>query len=284
MRVCLLVPAPDYPERWDWAYDNQAEALRRVDLVVEPRPWTEPGDVSAFDLILPLVAWGYNLEFTRWMALLDQAEREQWRLVNPAPLLRWNSDKTYLAELGERGIPTVDTVAVDRLDDPDLAAARSRFATDELIVKPPISAGAHGTYRLGMNDVVPDDVAGTRMLVQPFERSIEGTGEWSLLLFDGVLSHAIIKRPKPGDFRVQPHLGGFDEPCEAPAGSFELARAALAAAPARATYARVDIIRSSDGDLKIMELELIEPALFLHHSADCGAAFASAVRDAAAQP
>ena len=284
MRVCLLVPAPDYPERWDWAYDNQAEALRRVDLVVEPRPWTEPGDVSAFDLILPLVAWGYNLEFTRWMALLDQAEREQWRLVNPAPLLRWNSDKTYLAELGERGIPTVDTVAVDRLDDPDLAAARSRFATDELIVKPPISAGAHGTYRLGMNDVVPDDVAGTRMLVQPFERSIEGTGEWSLLLFDGVLSHAIIKRPKPGDFRVQPHLGGFDEPCEAPAGSVELARAALAAAPARATYARVDIIRSSDGDLKIMELELIEPALFLHHSADCGAAFASAVRDAAAQP
>ena len=114
-------------------------------------------------------------------------------------------------------------------------------------------------------------------VVQPFERSIEGTGEWSLLLFDGVLSHAIIKRPKPGDFRVQPHLGGFDEPCEAPAGSVELGRAALAAAPARATYARVDIIRSSDGDLKIMELELIEPALFLDHAPDGGATFTRSI-------
>jgi glutathione synthase/RimK-type ligase-like ATP-grasp enzyme len=121
------------------------------------------------------------------------------------------------------------------------------------------------------------------MLIQPFQKAIEGDGEYSLMLFGGRFSHAIVKRPKAGDFRVQPHLGGRDEPCDPPEGAIDLARTALAAAPAPATYARVDIIRDNDGELRIMELELIEPALFLHHSPDRGAAFASAVV-AAAKP
>jgi len=106
---------------------------------------------------------------------------------------------------------------------------------------------------------------------------ISRTGEFSLMLFDGEFSHAVVKRPKSGDFRVQEHLGGVTLPSAAPPGSIELARAALAAAPAKATYARVDIVPDDEGTLRIMELELIEPALFLEHAPDKGAAFTRAI-------
>jgi glutathione synthase/RimK-type ligase-like ATP-grasp enzyme len=278
-----LVPAPGYPEPWNWAFDVQAEALRNAGLAVEAHSWTDFADGASFDLVMPLVAWGYNLDYPRWIDFLDRADAAGWRMANPVPLLRWNSDKTYLAELGSRGIPTVQTIAVDALDEQALADARRQFGVPELVVKPPISAGAHGTYRLGEGAPIPADVSGQRMLIQPFQKAIEGDGEYSLMLFGGRFSHAIVKRPKAGDFRVQPHLGGRDEPCDPPEGAIDLARTALAAAPAPATYARVDIIRDNDGELRIMELELIEPALFLHHSPDRGAAFASAVV-AAAKP
>jgi glutathione synthase/RimK-type ligase-like ATP-grasp enzyme len=278
-----LVPAPGYPEPWNWAFDVQAEALRNAGLAVEAHSWTDFADGASFDLVMPLVAWGYNLDYPRWIDFLDRADAAGWRMANPVPLLRWNSDKTYLAELGSRGIPTVQTIAVDALDEQALADARQQFGVPELVVKPPISAGAHGTYRLGEGAPIPADVSGQRMLIQPFQKAIEGDGEYSLMLFGGRFSHAIVKRPKAGDFRVQPHLGGRDEPCDPPEGAVDLARTALAAAPAPATYARVDIIRDNDGELRIMELELIEPALFLHHSPDRGAAFASAVV-AAAKP
>jgi len=97
------------------------------------------------------------------------------------------------------------------------------------------------------------------------------------MLFNGEFSHAVVKRPKTGDFRVQPHLGGVTLPSPPPPGSIELARQALAAAPAKATYARVDMVPGDDGELLIMELELIEPALFLDHAPDKGEAFTNSI-------
>ncbi len=100
------------------------------------------------------------------------------------------------------------------------------------------------------------------------------------MLFGGQFSHCIVKRPKAGDFRVQPHLGGTETPCAPPTGAIALAQAALKAAPAPATYARVDMIEGEAGALQIMELELIEPALWLQHAPDKGAAFAEAIKAA----
>jgi hypothetical protein len=98
------------------------------------------------------------------------------------------------------------------------------------------------------------------------------------MLFDGVFSHAVVKRPRAGDYRVQPHLGGREEPCAAPDGAVDIARAALAATPGNPAYARVDLVRGNDGELKIMELELIEPSLWLQHAPDQGESFAAAIR------
>ena len=276
MRAAIFVPSPDYPEDWDWAYEVEAAVLLRAGFSVEARDWTNPGDLTGFDLVMPLVAWGYHQDPRRWHALLDRLEREAVPTLNPVPLLRWNSDKRYLAELRNRNVATIPTRLVESLDEAALAAARVEFG-DQLVVKPPVSASAHGTHLLGPNDPVPPDSLRQAMLIQPFLRSVGSEGEYSIMLFGGRFSHSIVKRPKAGDYRVQPHLGGTELPCEPPAGAIELANAALAAAPAKAAYARVDIVRDNDGELAIIELELIEPALWLQHAPDGGASFAAAL-------
>jgi glutathione synthase/RimK-type ligase-like ATP-grasp enzyme len=281
MRIAMLVPAPDYPEPWRWAFDVEADVLRARGAQVEAIAWTEVNDVSGFDLVLSLVAWGYHLDYARWLAFLNRAEGERWPLFNPAPLLRWNSDKAYLAELADAGVPTVPTLAVESCCDADLAEARQQFGSDWLVIKPPVSASATGTHRLGPGDDIPAESRGRPMIIQPLIEEIAKTGEFSLMLFDGEFSHAVVKRPGPGDFRVQPHLGGVTLPSDAPAGAEQLAKLALAAAPAPATYARVDIVPDDEGVLRIMELELIEPALFLDHAPDGGAAFSRAILSAA---
>ena len=280
MRIAVLVPAPNYPEPWRWAYDVEAAALEGGGAAVEPIAWTQASDLGAFDLVLPLVAWGYHLDYPRWLDFLERAEQRRLPLLNPPALLRWNSDKAYLAELGEAGVPTVPTLAVEACCDADLDEARRRFCSEWLVIKPPVSASAAGTYRLGPKDDLPKETRRKPMIVQPLIDEISRTGEFSLMLFDGEFSHAVVKRPKSGDFRVQPHLGGVTLPSEPPPGGIELAQQALAAAPARATYARVDMVPDDEGTLRIMELELIEPALFLDHSQDDGAAFVRSILSA----
>ena len=279
MRSAILVPAPDYPEDWDWAYEPEAAVLLRAGFSVETRPWNDAGDLSEFDLVMPLIAWGYHFDPPRWHALLDHLERRQSPVLNPVPLLRWNSDKRYLTELAAEGVATIPTRLAEQLDEAALADARAEFG-DDLVIKPPVSAGAHGTHRLGPTDPIPDGSLGQPMLIQPFLRSVAEEGEYSILLFSGNFSHAIVKRPKAGDYRVQPHLGGTEAACQPPSGAIELARAALAAAPADAVYARVDMVRDNDGRLAIIELELIEPSLWLQHAPDGGTSFVQAIRDA----
>jgi glutathione synthase/RimK-type ligase-like ATP-grasp enzyme len=282
MRIAVLVPDPDYPEPWRWSYEPQAQPLIAAGAEVEPLVWTEVGDISDYDLILPLVAWGYHLKYERWLAVLNRAASERWPMVNPPPLLRWNSDKAYLAELAERGVPTVPTLAVESCCDADLEEARRRFGSDWLVIKPPVSAGAVRTHRLGPNDDLPADSLRQPMIIQPLIEEIARTGEFSLMLFDSEFSHAVVKRPAAGDFRVQEHLGGETLPCKAPpAGAVRLAQQALGAAPAKATYARVDIVPDDAGTLRIMELELIEPSLFLNHAPDGGAAFTRSILSSA---
>ncbi|AMG76090.1 MAG: hypothetical protein ABS88_16155 [Sphingopyxis sp. SCN 67-31] len=279
-RVAILVPAADYGEHWHPALARKTAALTAAGLAVEPRVWTDPGDLSGFGLILPLLAWGYPRASARWYALLDRLEAEGLRVVNPVLVLRWNSDKAYLAELGAKGVAVVPTIEVTALDDDALAAARAALGAEELVVKPPVSAGSDGTHRLAADATVPPDARGQRRLIQPFMPGVLAEGEYSLFLFGGRYSHAIVKRPAAGDFRVQPQFGGREEIWTASAAARSLAESALAAAPAATIYARVDMIGDGRGGLAIMELELIEPQLFLNFAPDSGAAFGAAVAGA----
>ncbi len=274
-RVAILVPAPDYEENWRPAFARKAAALAAAGLAVEQRVWTDPGDLTGFDLILPLFAWGYQRDVAVWYALLDRLAGLP--VVNPVPVLRWNSDKAYLAELGAKGVAVVPTVDVAALDDASLAQARAALGVEEVVVKPAVSGGADGTHRVAPGAPMPTDALGQRRLVQPLMPGILADGEYSLFFFGGAFSHAIVKRPASGDFRVQEQFGGRETRWDASDPARLLAAAALAAAPAPPVYARVDMVGDAAGVLHIMELELIEPSLFLHHAADKGAAFGRAV-------
>ena len=277
-RVAILVPAPDYEENWRPAFARKAAALAAAGLAVEQRVWTDPGDLTGFDLILPLFAWGYQRDVAVWYALLDRLAGLP--VVNPVPVLRWNSDKAYLAELGAKGVAVVPTVEVAALDDASLAQARAALGAEEVVVKPAVSGGADGTHRVAPGAPVPTDALGQRRLVQPLMPGILADGEYSLFFFGGAFSHAIVKRPASGDFRVQEQFGGRETRWDASAAARLLAAAALAAAPAPPIYARVDMVGDAAGVLHIMELELIEPSLFLHFAEDKGAAFGFAVAGA----
>ncbi len=279
LRIAILCPTPEYEEDWSHIRADYVRLLGDGAIFID---WTKANDFSGFDLVTPLLAWGYPRDCARWFTLLDQLEAENVPVRNPVSILRWNSDKSYLAELDAAGIPSVPTIWSPLLDRVALEDARKSFNVETLIVKPPISGGADGTFRLERDDIVPASVAGQRMMIQPYVPNIAEEGEYSLFYFAGTFSHSIVKRPATGDFRVQEQYGGREEAVPAPEGALMLAKQTLEAA-AKITqsgplaYARVDILRDGDGVFRLMELELIEPSLFLHFAPDAGAAFAQAM-------
>jgi hypothetical protein len=279
VRLAVLCPTPEYEE--DWSH-IKADYIRLFGEETTFIDWTTADHLTGFDLVTPLLAWGYPRDTAAWFALLYRMETERVPISNPVRILRWNSDKNYLGDLETAGIVTVPTRMSDALDVDALADARDIFACDTLVIKPPISGGADGTYRLEPDEPIPASVAGKRMMIQPFLPSIAVEGEYSLFYFGGELSHAIIKRPAAGDFRVQEQFGGREDAIEAPSPAIALATAALVAASqitgtGPLAYARVDMLRDSEGRFRLMELELIEPSLFLHFAPDQGAAFARAM-------
>ncbi|MFI5706688.1 RimK family alpha-L-glutamate ligase [Kribbella sp. NPDC051620] len=259
-----------------------AAALRTAGLDPVAEVWTDPSvDWSAYDAVLLRAVWDYHLhylEFTEWLGQLDKAGV---KLINEADLVRWNADKRYLLELRERGVAIVPSqVAAGAC----LREVVGGLDGQEIVIKPTVSATAHHTIRgtAGSAELssaiedLPDDV----YLVQPFQPEIQSEGEWSLIFFGGEFSHAVLKRPAAGDYRVQNDFGGTAELLDPPAAVLDGSIAAIAAANSRQApvYARVDGILSN-GRYLLMELELIEPYLFLPLAASATTRFATAVAD-----
>ncbi len=278
-RLAILCPIPEYEEDWSHIRADYVRLLGADTVFVD---WTKAGDLSGFDLVTPLLAWGYQRDCPRWFDLLDRLEADNIAVSNPVRVLRWNSDKAYLAELDAAGIATVPTRVSEALNQAALDEARQAFGTDILVIKPPISGGADGTFKLALNDLMPASVAGHRMMIQPYLPSIAAEVDYSLFYFGGTFSHSIIKRPAAGDFRVQDQFGGYEEAIEAPVAAKALAQSALDTTAeltrtGTLTYARVDMLRDGEGVFRLMELELIEPSLFLRFASDGGMAFADAL-------
>jgi len=274
LKIAILTPDPDYEEHWQPVAERYRILLGSG---AERRAWNDPGDLSGFNLILPLMAWGYQRDPVHWFHLLDAWEAAGLRFANPIATLRWNTNKDYLFDLEKAGVAIVPSRLAYALTRDDVDAARTVFGCETIVIKPTISGGADGTHRLGPNDPIPFDALECEMLIQPLMPMIAREGEFSLFYFAGKFSHAILKIPEIGDFRVQEQFGGREVTIEAPVAGFILAEAALAAAPGPLTYARVDMVRGEDGGFYLMELELIEPSLFLDHARDGGAAFVAAV-------
>ena len=260
-----------------------ATAVARHGLAVVPAVWDDPAvDWTAFAAVVVRSTWDYHHrpgEFLAWIARLALAGVRVW---NPPPLLRWNLDKRYLAELAGAGIPVVPTVTVPRGSRTSLAGALASAGWDDVVVKPAVSASAHETWRSSRARAPADAARFSALvrtgdvLVQPYQPAIE-RGEWSLCFLGGEYSHAVLKRPRRGDFRVQSELGGAVV-VEAPSPALiRQAEAVVAHIPGPWLYARMDAC-DERGTLVLMELELIEPTLFFHADSAAAGRFAEALR------
>ncbi|HEX8584812.1 MAG TPA: hypothetical protein VF680_10405 [Allosphingosinicella sp.] len=279
--ICILTPDPAdeaYETRWRDVLERNAAPLRAAGMEVVGRSWTGTDDLTQFALVLPLLAWGYPHAHDRWVEAVTSWEGQGVRLQNPASVLRWNADKRYVGRLGKRGAPVVPTLYADRLTLDIMEEARARFATDALVAKPQVSSTAWQTIRWRPGKSLDGGPEGPAM-VQPYLPAIEQTGEVSLLYFNGRFSHAISKRPQPGDFRVQPEFQGIIAAHDPVPDEREAAQRVLAAVDEPLLYARIDLVRGLTDEPQLIELEAIEPDLYLGYAPDRGATFAAAVRE-----
>lgn len=284
--VCLLTPDPadpSYADHWPQVLARLSEALATQGVAVEARAWTDHvTDASAlggFPLVLPLVVWGYHRDHGRWLEACETWTAAGLPLANPAPVLAWNSDKTYLRRLEQAGVALPPTLWVMAPQQADIDAAFDRLSAERIVVKPTVSGGAWKTLRLSRGETVSGAPDGPAM-IQPYLPAIETEGELSLLFFGGRFSHAVRKTPIGGDFRIQSQYGGDYAPEPAPpAEALALAGRVLAAVDEPLLYARIDMVRDEAADWLLMEAELIEPDFYLACAPDRGAGFARAVRE-----
>jgi glutathione synthase/RimK-type ligase-like ATP-grasp enzyme len=261
------------------------DALVARGATVDERSWSDPMvRWDEYDAVIVRSCWDYfhrPADFHRWV---DELDARRARVFNTTTTLRWNADKAYLRDLAACGVPVIPTHWIDRETLASLDDVRRRTGWSELVVKPAVSGGAHRTWRASPGDLADDarlsEMAGSgTVLIQPLVDEIEREGEWSLIFFDGEFSHAVMKRPQSGDFRVQAEHGGTVEPIVPPAPIIADAARALDAARVAGEaplYARVDgcVV---DGTLMLMELELLEPELFLRTDPVAGDRLASAL-------
>jgi glutathione synthase/RimK-type ligase-like ATP-grasp enzyme len=250
-----------------------AVALAEEGFDVQPVIWSgAQQDWQVFDAVVVRSCWDYHLraeEFLEWIALL---ERSGVAVVNSPALIRWNANKVYLGELAVAGIAMPDTVFVESGMELDLTKVCASRGWGSAVVKPTISASAYCTERR-----CSGRVRGPAM-VQQYIAAIETAGEWSLVYINGKFSHAVIKKPQAGDFRVQFAFGGTVRVAEPYWELLVFAEAVLNRLAWPSSFARVDIV--ADGaSMQLMELEVIEPELFLDLVPGSSRRLASAIRD-----
>jgi glutathione synthase/RimK-type ligase-like ATP-grasp enzyme len=260
------------------------EPLQARDIAAQAAVWSDSSRRWAdYDAVILRSCWDYHLrvaEFLQWIAAL---EKDGVRLWNPPAMICWNANKTYLRDLESRGVPIVPTFWPE--DHVDLREVLDAHGWEKAVVKPRVSATAHRTRLISLNDadsvqtLLEDLLRGPGVMVQEFMNDIQTSGEWSLIFFSGEFNHAVIKTPKAGDFRVQHDFGGAERSARAPSAMIDAASRILAALDTVPLYARVDGVESN-GQFLLMELELIEPALFLSRNADAPERFARAIVDA----
>ncbi len=247
--------------------------LNTLGITARPAVWNDPDVLwQDFDAVIIRSIWDYHHHHNAFLAWITRLERQGVSLWNAPSVLRWNSHKRYLLDIAEWDIPTIATLYFSQGETADLTTLLRRHGWQEAVVKPAVSASAFNTSRI----TVPVPHAGQAqfdfllaqgdVLVQPYLPEITD-GEWSLIFFNSVFSHAVLKRPGAGDFRVQREFGGSSTVQQAPAPLIEQATSILRRlkdSPIKADllYVRVDGVMR-DNTFIVMELEAVEPSLFI---------------------
>jgi hypothetical protein len=283
-RIALLT----LEDRGDFVIDDEvaiAELTRRGWDAVE-LPWSHP-DVTwtDYELVVVRTTWDYHLRPDEFLETLAAIEASGARLENSRRLIAWNLDKRYLRELETAGVPIVPSVWGRGGNGAVFSGLFAALQEAEIVIKPTVSANANDTFRLRA-PLSPEqllhlaDVFRDRdWFAQPFLRSIVTEGEYSAFYFNGRLSHACLKVPMAGDFRVQEEHGGSIRGVQASDDVRRVGEIVMSAIAPAPLQARVDLARLADGSLALMELELIEPSLYFRSDPNAAANFADALAE-----
>jgi glutathione synthase/RimK-type ligase-like ATP-grasp enzyme len=259
-------------------------ALENKGLKVDRKSWSAKNhDWTDTQFAIFRSTWDYFErldEFIRWMGRASRTTR----LINEFRLAQWNLDKHYLLDLEQNGIPIVPTIFIKPHERTTLMdeILKSNLINGA-VLKPSISGAARHTYRLKAHNIENHEAIFQRLIkteslmLQPFLENIIEKGEISLMVINGKYTHAVLKKAKFGDFRVQDDFGGTVHEYLPTEEEIQLAESAVAACPYHALYARVDMVWNNDNQLVLSELELIEPELFFRNNPSSADLLATAI-------
>jgi len=260
-------------------------ALATFDVDAAPLVWSNSdAPWEDFDTVIIRSCWDYHLRFGEFLSWLDRLGVSGVAVWNSSLLVRWNAQKRYLLDLAQRGVATIPTMIVPRGGADDVASIVDAEGWTKFVLKPAVSASGYETYALETPltadaiETIARVTALGDVLLQPFAIEVARDGEYSFTFIDGEFSHATLKRATPGEFRVQTEHGGSVERVDASAALVAQAEHVLRVLPERPLYARVDGIARGRAFL-LMELELIEPNLFLGENDGAADRFARAIVD-----
>ncbi|HSI90956.1 MAG TPA: hypothetical protein VK927_07550 [Adhaeribacter sp.] len=226
---------------------------------------------TAFEAIILKSPWDYFDRFAEFSAWLDLLEKKNVRVLNPVEIVRWNCDKRYLFDIEKSGLGIVPSRLLEKEKEVNLAPLFVAWQTETIVVKPVVSGGAKNTFSIKRSEIkeykqkLTELLTEEAFLAQPFMPEIQTEGEWSLVFFGGKFSHCVLKVPKSGDFRVQHYFGGAINAAIPPETVRKSAEKLVQEFAKGCLYARVDGVFSQD-EFKLMELELIEPLLYLQEN------------------
>jgi glutathione synthase/RimK-type ligase-like ATP-grasp enzyme len=246
-----------------------SEVLTEMGIAHRIVAWSDPEvDWSDFSEVLIKSTWDYFDYYPEFLVWLNRLEMQGIPVLNEVATLRWNSSKDYLLEIESNGFPCVAGKLLPKGSLTTLDQLFELVPAEQLVVKPLVSGGAKNTLKISRTDepVVLEKilqwVQEEDFLVQPYIKEIVEVGEYSLLFFNETFSHAVLKTPAPADFRVQHYYGGTIQEITPDASLLAAAKGLVDRYAKNTLYARVDGVLI-DGVFHLMELELIEPYLFL---------------------
>lgn len=263
-------------------YHLSFEPMERFGWEVECVPWRSGRDWNDFDAVYICTPWDYPEHVSEFMQVLEAIDASRAVLYNDLAIARWNLEKTYMRDVEARGDDIVPSTWYDHFDAAQVPGYFDEHNTDRVVIKPIVGANAKDTFVLrntvdaSLLATLQTTFSGRRFFVQPFIENIRSEGEFSLFFFNGEYSHAIQKIPKAGDFRVQEEHGA-DIITVAPSAALQdIAHTVFSHIEPLPVYGRGDWVRGPDGRFLLMELELIEPSLYLRTDSGAAARFAAA--------
>ena len=255
-----------------YTYDKLLiEPMSKLGWDAEEISWRKENvDWNDYTAVIVRSTWDYQNDFKKFLNVLESINNSSAHLENDLELMKWNMNKNYLFDLETKGVKIVDTIWEKSFNSNNVHHYFSEFNSEEIIIKPNISANADNTFRLSKEKLIEnmeklEQIFSQReFMVQPFMKNIIDEGEYSLFFFNGEFSHCVLKKPKENDFRVQEEHGGKFRRVVPTQQQISIAESIINKLSTIPLYARADLVRNAQNEFVLMELELIEPSLYLN--------------------